>query len=552
MWKSLRIGVVLALLALGALKLAQYAAARGQAERLAEALAPSLKLSYADVSGALDGRVTLERPRLEVTAGVAQGAVLKADRATIEPLGTFWLLRRAFSGATGAPSSLDIHLEGTKLSQPALDRYGAEGWFGTTSLVPFDAIGCGAEKPFSERDYARMGLTVRPREDDIRYSYDAGARTMRADVVSTAAPFSTITTHLELSQFEPSAWFGDARALKAQRIEQFALTYLDGGYLVKRNRFCAQLTGTNAANYAARHLASVKAFLETHGVIAGEEVETLYRKLVTEGGSAELSSLPEAAFVPADFASYEPEDLLRQLNVTLRRNTAQPILMRLGFAAPIPTVPSLLDIPVYETGIADGATMTSNDATEAAEPATEFPTLPPPVAAAAKTTEVMPLLSVANAASVPIETPRVPVPELPPLPSEEVRTAPADSTPSPWTATTAPRTDPRTAVEAIPASAPAPPPDSIAALVWRAPTIERLPEKSASISDYVSVPASSLGAYRGARVRLLTAGGKVVEGRVQQLEGADVVMQIHRDGGVAQVRIPQAGIRDVRVRRPVP
>jgi len=547
MWKSLRIGVVLALLALGALKLAQYAAARGQAERLAGALAPSLKLSYSGVSGALDGRVILERPRLEVTAGVAQGAVIKADRATIEPLGTFWLLRRAFSGATGTPASLDIHLEGTKLSQPMLDRYSAEGWFGTASLVPFDALGCGAETPFSERDYARMGLAVRPREDDIRYSYDASAHTMRADLVSTAAPFSTITTHLELSQFEPSAWFGDAHAMRAQRVEQFALTYLDGGYLAKRNRFCAQLTGTNAANYAARHLASVKAFLETHGVIAGEEVETLYRKLVTEGGSAELSSLPESTFVPADFATYEPEDLLRQLNVTMRRNTSQPILMRLGFAAPIPTVPSLLDIPVYETGIADAATMAAQEAAESTEPTTEFPTLPPPTATK---TEVMPLLSVANAASVPIETPRVPVPELPALPGSDVETVSADS--SPWTATTRPNIDPRTAVEAIPASAPAPSPDSIAALVWRAPTIERLPEKTAAVSDYVSIPAASLDAYRGVRVRLLTAGGKVVEGRVQQIEGADVVVLIHRDGGVAQVRIPQAGIRDARVRRPVP
>jgi hypothetical protein len=225
--------------------------------------------------------------------------------------------------------------------------------------------------------------------------------------------------------------------------------------------------------------------------------------------------------------------------------------MRLGFAAPIPTVPSLLDIPVFETGIADAATMAAADATDSSEPATELQTLPPPAPTATKT-EVMPLLSVANAASVPIETPRLPVPALPVLPGEESESAPVDSSASPWTETTGPRTDPRTAVEAIPASAPAPPPDSIAALVWRSPTIERLPEKTASMSDYISIPAASLGAYRGVRVRLLTAGGKVVEGRVQQIEGTDVVVLIHRDGGVAEVRIPQAGIRDARVRRTVP
>lgn len=86
-------------------------------------------------------------------------------------------------------------------------------------------------------------------------------------------------------------------------------------------------------------------------------------------------------------------------------------------------------------------------------------------------------------------------------------------------------------------------------MVWRAPTIERLPEKTAALSDYVSIPVSSLGAYRGSRVRLLTAGGKLVEGRVQQLDGTDIVMLVLRDGGSAEMRIPQSGVRDAKVRR---
>ena len=546
MWKSLRIGAVLALVALGSLKLAQYTAARSQVERLAGTLSPALRLSYSGVSGALDGRVILDRPRIEVMSGPAQGAVIQASSATIEPTGTFWLLQRALAGDSGSPAALNVRLEGTTLSQPDLDRYSSDGWFGAVSLVPFDSMGCGTRTSFSERDYARMGLTIRPREDDIRYNYDAASHTIRADIVSTAAPFSTITTHLELSQFEPSAWFGDALAMKSQRIEQFSMTYLDGGYLAKRNRFCAQLTGTNAANYAGRHLAAVNAFLEARGVIAGDEVTSLYRKLATEGGSAELSSLPEATFVPADFAAYAPDDLLRQLNVTLRRNTAQPILMRLGFAVPVETVPSLFEVPTYETGVADTAAPALAEPTESVEPTTELQA-PPPSPAVAKS-DLMPLLSVANAASVPIESAPAAVPSLPIPATDELDIAPAQAT-SPWTTVSHPSVDPRNAVEAIPASAPAPPADSIAALVWRPPTIERLPEKTASTSDYVSIPAASLGAYRGARVRLLTAGGKIVDGRVQQVEGADVVIQIRRDGGVAQVRIPQSGIRDARIRR---
>jgi hypothetical protein len=548
MWKSLRIGALAVLAAVGALKLAQHLAAGGQAGRIAGALAPSLKLSYADVAGALDGRVILESPRLEVLAGPAKGAVLRAARATIEPPGTFWLLQRIVMADSSVPRALDIRLEGTSFSEEAVDRYAREGWFGTTSLVPFETLGCEPVTAFSPRDYARMGMATYPREDRLRYAYDPDAHTLRADVTATAAPFSTITAHLDLSAFEPGAWLGNAKAAKAERIEQFALTWLDGGYLAKRNRFCAQLTGTDAATYADRHLAAVKGFLESRGIVPGEDVTNLYRRLVAEGGSFELSSLPEAAFVPADFAEYEPEDLLRELNVTVRRNTAPPILLRLAFAAP--AEPADADIAAALASLAPpapaGASEPAEPDSDAVErgPGYELPaTL---VRAEAPKGEGMPLLSTANAAALPIEMPAVPMPQ----PPAEVIAVAAPEEPAPaWSVATHPSVDPRDAVEAIPASAPPPPPGSTAALVWRAPTIERLPERPESPSAYVAIAPSSLGANVGARVRLLTAGGKRVEGRLKRLEGGDVVVVVLRDGGSAEMRIPAAGIRGAEVRR---
>lgn len=559
MWKSLRIGALAAIAAVGALKLAQQMAAQSQLERIADALAPSLKLSYADVAGALDGRVILESPRLEVLAGPAKGAVLRATRATIEPPGTFWLLQRIVTADASVPPGLDVRFEGTSFSEDAVDRYAHEGWFGTTSLVPFETLGCEPVTAFSSRDYARMGMATYPREDALRYRYDPDAHTLRADITATAAPFATVTAHLDLSSFEPGAWFGDARAAKAERVEQFALTWLDGGYLGKRNRFCAQLTGSDAAGYADRHVAAVKSFLEARGVVPGEDVTKLYRKLIAEGGSAEISSLPEAAFVPADFAEYEPEDLLRALNVTLRRNTAPPILMRLAFTAP--AQPADADIAAALASITPPATNATAEVTPVAPSTTaanasdstgsadaslesELPTAI--VRTEPSKGEGLPLLSVANAAAIQVEPPATP---MPPLPAEVIAVATPEETAPAWTIASHPSVDPRNAFEAIPASAPPPPADSTAALVWRAPTIERLSEKPAQPSAYVAIAPSSLGSNVGARVRLLTAGGKRVEGRLKRLDGGDVVVLVLRDGGSAEMRIPAAGIRGAEVRR---
>jgi hypothetical protein len=462
----------------------------------------------------------------------------------------FWLLRRAIAGETGVPASLDVHLEGASLAQEALERFALEGWFGPTSLVPFESLGCDPVVTFSPRDYARMSVATRPREDDLRYSYDAVTHELRTDLVSTAPPFSTITAHLDLSGFEPSAWIGDGRAARATRIEQFSLTYLDGGYLAQRNRFCAQLTGTDAAGYATRHLAAVEAFLEARGVTPGDDVAALYRKLVAEGGSAELSSLPETTFAPADFASYAPDDLLRQLNVTLRRNTAQPILLRLGFAAP----PAEAATPETEAIAAATDDIAPADVAAAPSPdatlrLAELPPAPEPEPAPSAS-ESLPLMSVANAAALPPA--EIPPPAPQPAPPEDIV---AIATPAPdaaaWSGAVSehPAIDPREATGPIPASAPPPPPGTSAALVWRAPTIERLAERAPEVSGYVSVPVAALAGYRGERVRLVTAGGKSIEGRVQGLDGADVLLRIVRDGGSAEMRIPQAGIRDARVRR---
>jgi hypothetical protein len=572
MWKSLRIGALLVLAAIGALKLAQYTAAKSQVERLAGALAPALKLGYSGVTGALDGRVILDEPRLEVLTGPARGAVLRATRATIEPSGTFWLLRRALASDVRVPPALDLHLEGATFSEANVDALASEGWFGPASLVPFESVGCDPVTVFSARDYARMGVATRAREDDVRYSYDPATKALHLDLVSTAPPFSTVNARIDLSSFEPRAWLGDARAAKAARIEQFSLTYLDGGYLAQRNRFCAQLTGTDAAGYAARHVAAVKAFLEARGIVPGEEVAALYGKLVAEGGSAELSSLPEAAFLPADIAAYAPEDLLRQLNVTLRRNTAPPILMRLAFNAPArepandalaAAVPETPAAAPTNDAVAPETTPPPTPATTtpAAEQAPALATVEPVKLPEPAKSEGLPLLSVANAAALPIEAPPVPHPE-PPAEVLAVATppanalsgkddaVPAESTTSPWSTVAHPSVDPRDAAEMIPASAPPPAPGSTAALVWRAPTIERLPAKPAATSAYVSVPAGSLGAWRGSYVRVLTAGGKVVEGRIRALDGSDLVLVVVRDGGSAEMHIPAAGIRDAKVRRP--
>jgi len=566
MWKLLRNLLLAGALFAGVLKLMAWYEVGRDAQRVAAALGPSVQLTYDSLSAGLNGNVTLSNVALTLKRDHA-AETYRADRVVFESPNVFWLLKHALLAEDTWPAHFGVASQGLKLPASAhIDPH----WFDPATLVPFENAGCAAAA-FSIADFRKMDVSPGETRQHGEFRYDAEGKTLEATLIFVAAETASVTLGADVRQFEPKVLRSE-EALRGLHFGQLSVQYDDPGFLRRRNSFCAQRAGIPAAAFIDQHVLAVREMLQQHGVEASAEILKLYRRLVENGGRASLLSLPSGNFAAGTWFSAAPDDLLRQLNVTARYNDTPPVMFRLSFAAP-PTSENGAEAESPVAAAAPGPLPSASSVSPAASPSPPVATLQSATVqsatmpAPARTTPTSapppapPPASVklgntaAPASAVPL-TASPAKPETPPVASkapsksglgnglEEVDRAEARLPPPP-TKRTAP------APELI-ASEPPPPPGSTLALVWK-PTVERLPAAVPERADYEVIEFGALKGHTGRFVRLVTDGGKKVEGYVVSVDEAEVELRINAGGGSARFLVPKTRIHEVRlVRRSSP
>ncbi|UXI68415.1 hypothetical protein [Tahibacter amnicola] len=576
MWKLLRNLLLTALLLVGGAKLALWAAAYQQAGVMAQLLQPWGTLNWSSASGRLNGSIRLTGVRFVPKAPLPT-APIDAAAVVVQTPGPFWLLRRAVMRDVSPPEELAVSLEQSRV--PFLhgaDGKGVAEWIGDVSLLPFEAMGCGSVTRMSEADFKTMGVTYRLPTFTVDYRYDSNARSLVMGLSGTNEAFGSVRIKADLSEFSPQI-ATNKTARDAVRIGAITLRYQDHGYLAKRNQFCAGRRGDSNESFIEAHIGAVQDFLKERHVVPAEGVIELYRALLVHGGSVELLSLPNVEVAPAQYARYDPEEVLRWLNLTLRHNDAPPVLFKLFFLATEPTE-ALAGI--------DKALMHDPLAEPAPEPEKPPPAEPPVTPPPATTSPLSPVTT-ATAAVTPPPPVAPATPARPPVapataprpPTVTTVTAPpasstastATTTPPPVTSprptatpprpaatasatqtaptlrVTAPREDPRVAGRS---SAPPPPPGSTAALVWQGAGIDRLPTDLDPVEKpYTVIAYANAGQYAGAFVTLITSGGKEIEGRITSVDDEGIALSVQKGGGQARFFVERSRILEIRLLR---
>lgn len=551
MWKLLR-NLLLSALVLGiGLKLALWTAAQQQAQWAADAVAEWGVLTWSSANGDFDGTVRIDGVSFRPKPALALAA-FDASAVTLRPPSLPWLLKRAITRDTSVPEQLGLGVE--NLSLPALKTLAGTGeppWFGTKSLVPFETFACGASQQMSAGDYQSMHLQPALPRLELNYRHDHGAETLQFDVAVHNAPFSSFSVKAELQHFSPRL-LSDKAAREALRIGSAELDYQDeGGYLDRRNKFCAKQTGMDVDGFVQRHLDLVQERFKLQHMVPAEGVVELYRQLLLHGGAFKLLSLPRSDIAPAQYDTYDPEEVMRWLNLTARHNNAPPVLFKVFFLAEPVEALAGIDRALVHDPLAEPEPDTvvvrpeENPvlATTRPEPAK---TEPAPATEPAKT---VPPTGSAVTAATPVTSLPNPPSSSPAVPIEPVQTAEADPTrPAAPAYRTSPLRvdDPR--ISGRP-SAPPPPPGSTAALVWQGPRIDKLPEAQLAPRPrgFTVLAFASLGTQVGSRVSLITSGGKEIEGKVITVSGEGVTVQMNRDGGQARLFVERQRILEIRL-----
>lgn len=558
MWKLLR-NLLLSALVLGiGLKLALWTAAQQQAQWVSGAVAEWGVLTWSSASGNFDGTVRIDGVSFKPKPALALAA-FDASAVTLRAPSLPWLLKRAITRDASVPEQLGVGVD--NLSLPALKTLAGTGeppWFGTQSLVPFETFACGASQQMAVGDYRSMHLQPALPQLVLNYRYDRGAQTLQFDVAVNNAPFSRFSVKAELQQFLPRL-LTDKAAQEALRIGSAELDYQDeGGYLDRRNKFCAKQTGVDVDGFVQRHLDLVQERFKQQHMVPAEGVVELYRQLLLQGGAFKLLSLPRGDIAPAQYDTYDPEEVMRWLNLTARHNNAPPVLFKVFFLAePVEALAGIdkalvhdpLAEPEPDTVVVRPQENPVLATTKPPEPAKPEPPPAPPEPPATAPPRIVPDNSAAVAATAPTTAPTT---HPPPAATEPARAATIETLHPAQPRAEAYRTsplrvdDPR--ISGAP-SAPPPPPGSTAALVWQGPRIDRLPEAKLEPRPrgFSVVAFDGLGSQVGSRVSLITSGGKEIEGKVIAVSGDGVTVQMNRDGGQARLFVERRRILEIRL-----
>lgn len=556
MWKLLRNLLLSAvMLALG-LKLALWLAAGQQAQWLADSLRRWGELSWTGASGSFSGDLTLSGVQFRPKPGF-DAASVNASSLRLHTPGLLWLLRRAITRDTDVPEQLGVYLHDVNL--PLLRKIAGGNepfWFGAQSLVPFETFACGGTAGLDATDFTSMQVQPRAPRLDVDYRYDAAAQQLELDLRIDNAPFAQVGLRTELHQFTPQM-LDNAAARERVRVASADFNFRDGDFLRRRNQFCARETGVDVDGFIDRHIAAVQERLKASHIVPAEGVVEIYRELLRGGGEIKLLSLPREDIAPAQYDTYDPEEVLRWLNLTARYNDAPPVLFKLFFlAAPVEALAGIdralihdpLAEPEPETVVVRpeenpvlattlGAAPRPPDA--APRPSTT-PPVAPPVPVEIPATTAMQSRDIAPGSLLPDAAPR----------NSDIATADAATTAParPPAPRIDPRLDPRLA--GLP-SAPPPPPGSTAALVWQGPRIDRLPESKTASHDrpFAVISFAELSGQSGARVVIITSGGKEIEGKVAEVSAAGVTVAVNRESGQARLFVERTRILEIRVAR---
>jgi hypothetical protein len=87
--------------------------------------------------------------------------------------------------------------------------------------------------------------------------------------------------------------------------------------------------------------------------------------------------------------------------------------------------------------------------------------------------------------------------------------------------------------------------------VWK-PEVYRLPEARPPVRDYDLIEFGAVNTYAGHFVRVLTSGGKKVEGRIVGVsaDGTTMGLRIAKPGGSAELQVQRSVILEIQLPHP--
>jgi hypothetical protein len=310
--------LVLPLLVYGGIKAYLWYQVRQELNRVVDLAAPFATIEYGGIFSSLQGRVGVREISIE-----PHGAARRIALATMEfRAPNLWLLiqgeRQLERGSV--PERLGVSLRGFTLPvDDSLLRNVDQLARTQGNINSAERTTCGGVERVGARELRAMGY------DELTFDVDVGydlfpskhALTVRCDftgedmfAMSLDASFSLGTSSAELvnaSQINP-------------QISGLTLIYRDDSYTQRKNRFCAEKSGTSVRRYVNAEVEHTAKIAENLGYRLSDGILSAYRSFRNAPGELLVTANPVEPIGAAALAGLTPDEVIARLNLAVQIN----------------------------------------------------------------------------------------------------------------------------------------------------------------------------------------------------------------------------------------
>lgn len=319
--RVLSITLVVGLVAYAALKGAVYYQVKTGLDRLVAMAAPFAMLKYEGIESGLRGSVAVTG----ISMAPADAPVgIRIERVELQGEGTRFLLNLLKGFEPERPPGR-LQLAVSRMAMPLGGGY-LQQWFPASSATEPDLCTLGGL--LGQTQIERLGFRQRLADTRLRYDFDRRSGEMTLLMDYTLDGLAALSVEMSLNKLSPM----DAGATPV--LERFSLHYrIDPDYMRRTVEYCAGAAGLDSAAFIDGLFAADASYYASNlGFIPGEGLRSALRRLISRPGDLLITSVPDSQFSLALLQQYEPQELVRQLGLSLSVND-QPVT-DLNFSLP--------------------------------------------------------------------------------------------------------------------------------------------------------------------------------------------------------------------------
>lgn len=175
---------------------------------------------------------------------------------------------------------------------------------GNVSAAPFEAEGCADDSAWVDSELRDMGLSTQGTELMMAYHRTPTGLIKEQSIHTPGAGSAQFRREMLMHTTAPLFVMLEAGGSSEVVSDEWHVK--DEGFVAARNAFCAKKDGIDAAQFVARHMATVKRTLQAAGLAPSVKMESAYARYATTGGSLDLSVRYEP---PIGGDLYDSDDL---------------------------------------------------------------------------------------------------------------------------------------------------------------------------------------------------------------------------------------------------